>query len=886
MAEFFNQPSFAAGEIAPELYGRVDQELYYIGLRTCENFIVRQYGGASNRPGTKFVAESKIQSRKSRFIPFQFNEEQTYVVEFGHLYMRIIKDGAEVLTGTKNITGATQANPCVITAASHGFSNGDDVYITGMLGMVELNGRTFRVANVAANTFELQDMLGNNINSTSYAAYSSGGTAAEVYTVVTPWEEDDLFDLNFAQSNDVLTIVHPDYYPRDITRTAHDNWTLSQFANKEGPFKDINTDETRTVYASAATGTGITLTASTSLFTSDMVGELFYMEQEPNDSTERWEVAKAITAGDVRRSGPHYYEALNSATTGTWRPDHIEGDSFDGDGAVQWRYLHSGFGVAKITAYSSGTSVTAEVIKRLPANVVGSGGATTIWAISAWSIADGYPSALAYHKQRLWFGGTSNQPNGLWISGAAARTFFGKSNPILDDETISLVLDTSGSKVSAVRHLIPLKQLICLTSSSEQLIDGVDGLIVATDPPIATVQGYNGASKVQPIVIGNTALFVQDMGSVIRSLAYNFDTDSFGGIDLSARSPHLFRGRSVVQWDYARHPLSVIWTILDNGTLLGFTFMDEQRVYAWHKHVTDGTFESVCCIREGNETATYFKVKRTINGQTVRYTERMASRYFDDINDAFFVDSGLSYDGRNTSAVTMTISGGTTWDSPETLTITASSSTFKSTDVGDYITFWDGNSLIRLEITAYTSATVVSAIPKRLVPVAYRSTAFTTWNFARNTFRPLYHLEGKEVAVLADGNEVEGLTVSNGAVTLPTPASVVHIGLPYTATMETLDMAGPNGQTKAKPMNVAKLHITVMETRSLKYRINSFGEYQEARQRTPELGYDSAIPAETSVIEVQANTQWSRTGRVSIQQSRPLPVTVNCITPEVVGGNS
>lgn len=886
MAEYVNQPSFAAGEIAPELYGRVDQELYYIGLKTCKNFIVRQYGGVSNRAGMKFTAESKIHSRKSRFIPFQFNEEQTYVVEVGHQYMRIIKDGAEVLSSAKTITAATKANPCVITSASHGFSNGDDVYIKDVVGMIELNGRTFRVANVAANTFELQDMLGNNINSSSFTTYASGGTAAKVYTVATPWIEDDLFDLNFAQSNDVLTVVHPDYYPRDITRTAHDNWTIANFNNKQGPFKDINTDETRTVYASAATGTGVTITASAALFTADMVGELFYIEQEPNDSTNRWEVAKAVTAGAVRRSGPHYYEALNSATTGTWRPDHTKGDSYDGDGAVQWRYLHSGFGVFKITAFTSGTVVTAEVIKRLPANVVGSGNATTIWAVSAWSIAEGYPAALAYHKQRLWYGGTTNQPNGLWISGAAARTFFGTSSPILDDESISLVLDTSGSKVSAVRHLIPLKDLICLTSSSEQLINGVDGLIVATDPPIATVQGYNGASKVQPIVIGNTALFIQDMGSVVRSLAYNFDTDSFGGIDLSARSPHLFRGKTVKQWDYARHPLSVIWTVLDDGTLLGFTFMDEQRVYAWHKHETDGLFESVCCIREGNETATYFKVKRTINGQTVRYTERMASRYFDEVEDAFFVDSGLTYDGRNKTATTMTITGGTTWDSPETLTITASTSSFKSSDVGDYITFWDGDSLIRLEITAFTSATVVSAIPKRIVPVAYRSVAFTDWNFARDTFRPLNHLEGKAVSVLADGHVVEGMTVSGGAVTIPTPSSVVHIGLPYTANIETLDMAQPQGQMKAKPINIAKLHISVMETRALSYRVNGVGEWQEARQRTPELGYDRSIQAETSVFELYTNTQWSRAGRIEIRQTQPLPTTINCITPEVVLGSS
>lgn len=886
MGELINQPSFAAGEIGPELYGRVDQALYYIGLRTCKNFIVRQYGGVANRPGTKFIAESLNHSRKSRLIPFQFNEEQTYVLDFGHQYFRVIRNGAEVLETEVNISAATSADPCVITATSHGFSNGDDVFIKDIVGMEELNNRTFRVANQTTNTFELQDMLGNNIDASAYTAYASGGTVARVYTVATPWEEDVLFDLNFAQSNDVLTVVHPDYYPRDITRTDHDAWTLTQFEAKQGPFKDINTDDTITVYTSAATGTGVTLTASSALFDSDMVGELFYIEQSPNDSTNRWEVAKAVVTNDVRRAGSHYYKAKNSATTGTWRPDHVEGEAYDGDGAVLWEYLHSGFGIVEITGYTSATQVTVTVVKRLPDNVVGASNTTDIWALAAWSFDEGYPSAVAYHKQRLWMAGTTNQPNGIWISGAGARTFFGKSVPILDDEAISMVLDTSGSKVSAVRHLIPLKQLVCLTSSSEQLITGVDGIILATDPPIAEVQGYNGSSKVQPIVIGNTAIFVQDMGSLVRSLAYNFDTDSFGGIDLTARSPHLFRDSTIVQWDFARHPLSVIWSVMSDGQLYGFTFMDEQRVYAWHKHETLGTFESVACIREGNETATYFKIKRTINGNTVRYTERMASRYFADVDDAFFVDSGLTYDGRNTSATTMTITGGTTWDSPETLTLTASASTFKSGDIGDYITFWDGNSLIQLEITAYSSATVVSVIPKREVPSAYRSTAFTTWNFARNTFRPLDHLEGQAVSVLADGNVVEGVTVTNGAAVIPEPAAVVHIGLPYQADLETLDIAQPEGRTKQLTFNVPRVFVDVMESRGLKYRINDKGDYYDAPEREVDLGYDRPIPAGTKVFEVQALAHWSKKGRVNIRQALPLPMTINCITPEIVIGKT
>lgn len=892
MGQFLNQPSFASGEIAPELYGRVDQELYYIGLRTCRNFIVRQYGGVSNRPGTKFVAECKKHNKKTRLIPFQFNEIQTYILEFGDQYMRVIKDGGEVLEAAKTISGITKANPAVVTANSHGFNNGDDVYISGVLGMTEVNGRTFRVANITTNTFELQDYLGNNINSSSYTTYSSAGTVSRIYTLATPWTEDVLFELNYAQSNDVLTVVHPDYFPRDITRTAHDNWTLSLFANKEGPFKTLNSTAT-TVYSNAATGS-VTITASASIFDSGMVGELFYIEQKANDSTARWEVGKSITSGNIRRAGSHYYEAQNSATTGTVRPDHTEGEATDGDAGVRWKYLHSGFGVVQITSYSSGTSVGATVIKQLPANVVGSGNATDIWAKSAWSAADGYPAAVAYHKQRFCFGGTIQQPNGLWLSGISARTFFGKSNPILDDEAITMLLDTT--QVNAIRHMLPLSELVVLTSASEQAINGPDDLILATDPPVSRVQGYTGASTVIPIIVGNTALFVQDMGSVIRSLAYNLDTDGFTGIDLSARSPHLFRSKTVLDWAFQRHPLSVIWAVMSDGSLNGFTFMEEQKVYAWHKHDTDGLFESVATIREGNETACYLIVKRTIGANTVRYVERFQPRYFETVRDAKFQDSALSYDGRNytedslgnkvaKTSTTITISGGTTWDEPETLTLTASASLFVASDVGDQVVFWykDGTVDIRLPltITAYTSGTQVSAIPKKLVPVSHRSTAKTDWEIARDVFRPLYHLEGKTVSILADGNIVEGVTVASGAATIPTPAAVVHIGLGFTSQLETLDMSGPQGQLKVKSVNVPRVFLSVQESRAVFVGINGFDNVKEIKQRQPSIGYDAAIPAETIVFEVQTNSSWSNKGRICVQQTRPLPVSILNITPEV-----
>lgn len=913
-AAFLNMPSFASGEIAPYLYGRVDQELYYIGLRTCRNFIVRQYGGASNRGGSYFVGEVKDSTHPVRIIPFSFNETQTYVIQLGHFYARFIANGGEVLEVAKAITGITAANPAVVTSAGHGYSNGDDVYLSGIVGMTQLNGRTVRIKNVAANTFEITDYQGNNINSTAFTAYSSGGTCARVYTIATPWDSADLFNLNYAAKNDVLTVVHPSYKPKDMTRTGNTAWTITDFAVTEGPFQDKNATAT-TIIASATTGAGVTLTSSAALFDAGMVGELIYLEQMPTDTTKTWEVAKAIVLNDIRRAGPNYYKATNAATTGTVKPDHVEGTATDGDNGVIWQYLHSGYGIALITGYTNSTTVTATIQVTLPNNVTTT--ASTIWAKAAWSTSQGYPSAAAYHKQRFVLGGTSQAPNRSWFSGVGLRAFFGKSNPILADESFKVDLDTT--EVEAIRHFIPLKQLIALTNNSEQLINGVNNVLDATSPPVADVQGYSGSAKLKPIIIGNTAIFVEDTNDIVRSLSYELDSDSFTGVDLTARSPHLFEQKSIVDWTFQRRPLSVVWVVQDDGSLLGFTYMKEQKFYAWHRHDTDGLYKSVACIREGRENALYQVTQRTINGVNRKYIEKQASRIIPkDVflgtksRDQMFVDCGLKYDGRNTGATTITITGGTTWDSPEVLTLTSSVSMFTAADVGNQITFWtdqvvDGESYkvaLRLNITAYSSGTVVSAIPTKALPVAYRGAARTDWEFGKKVFYNFSHLALKTAQVLADGNWVNDKSFdAAGTLTLDDAAAVVYAGLGYVSDLETLDLSQPGGQTKAKTANEPRLFVTVQEATTLWAATNAFdensmnastnfadptysGPFMQYKPRDPNIGYDLPIPPATDLFEITLNSSWSNKQRTCIRNVSPTAITINCITPEVILGYS
>ena len=220
--------TFTSGEISPRLEGRIDIEKYRSGLSDLTNMIVQPHGGLTRRPGTEYLGPVKDSSVKTRLIPFQFKTSDTYILEFGHQYMRVFRNGLQVLLGSaKTITAATKANPAVITSNSHGYSNGDEIYLTSVGGMTELNGRNYIVANVSTNTYSLKDLFGNNINSTNYTTYTSGGSTDEIYEIATPYASADVFNLRFAQSADVMYFAHPSYAIRTLSRTGHNAWTFA-----------------------------------------------------------------------------------------------------------------------------------------------------------------------------------------------------------------------------------------------------------------------------------------------------------------------------------------------------------------------------------------------------------------------------------------------------------------------------------------------------------------------------------------------------------------------------------------------------------------------------------------------------------------------------------
>ena len=232
--------TFTAGEISPRLEGRVTISKYKEGLSELTNMIVHPHGGVTRRPGTEFLGEVKNSANFTRLIPFEFKTSDTYALEFGNTYLRVYRNGLQVLDSAKTISAITKANPGVLTSNSHGYSNGDEIFLSNTGAMTELTSRNYLVANVTTNTFTLTDLFGTAINTTGFSTFDSGVTTSKIFEVTTPYSTSDLPNVRFAQSADTMFLVHPSHAIRTLTRTDHNAWSLSTATISGAPSPNLN----------------------------------------------------------------------------------------------------------------------------------------------------------------------------------------------------------------------------------------------------------------------------------------------------------------------------------------------------------------------------------------------------------------------------------------------------------------------------------------------------------------------------------------------------------------------------------------------------------------------------------------------------------------------
>lgn len=768
------QRSFTAGEIAPALQSRADLTKYATGLKRCENFFIRAQGGAYSRPGFRFIGELDDSTRKGRLIPFSFNTEQTYILVFEHLKVRVIKAGGFVLAG---------AGPAI---------------------------------------FELE----------------------------TPYTEAELPELGFAQSADVMTLVHSNHDPRNLNRLADDNWTLTtiSYTPTVQPPTFLGSTNLSISNVTQANPAIVTLSSTSALTTGNTVLITGVVGMtELNNRTFTIDIINATTFSLRDENSTGYGAYVSDGSVSAGGSINTVG-SGEGDFNKTYWYVVATVdenGVeslpsVKVSITTKSLSVTAGVriqwnavagadyyrIYKDPSNnseTYGWIGDSRSEQFDDYNIApvtsdaplgdrqpfngaDNKPSSVTYYQQRQVFGNTNNEPQAVYTTRVNDFNSLQTSSPARDDDAVTFTINAR--QVNEIRHLLPLDSLIILTSGGEWITtEGQDRVLTPATIGVR-IQSYNGSSIVPPVVINSTALYLQEKGARLRDLGYEFTSDKYTGNDLSLMSEHLFEGKQITSMTYAAEPYSIVWCVRDDGVMLGLTYQREHQVWGWHQHSTQGEFESVASVTEDDRDAVYVIVKRNVNGSDVRYVERLEPRESITAADAFYVDSGLTYNG--------------------------------------------------------APATIISGLD---------------------------HLEGKTVSILSDGYTVPDQVVSSGQITLNRAASKVHVGLSYTPVIETLDidLAGAAQTVKAQSVSVAKVTIEVEGTRGgfvapLKDD-GSADDFQEIKPRFDLDGYD-AIILKTYQQEVFIQSQWSKSGGVRIEQRAPLPIAILSVIPQVdVGGN-
>lgn len=711
------------------------------------------------------------------------------------------------------------------------------------------------------------------------------------YEIASPYGIGDLtnadgtFRLDMVQTGDVIFIAHPSYPPKKLSRLGVTNWTFTDADITNGPFEDVDPDQTTTVYASAATG-AITLTASTAIFTADMVGTLFLLEQKKVDGYPVWEVGKVIALNAERRSDSNVYRALNAATTGTVKPTHREGAKFDGDAGVQWQYVHSGYGIARITAVG-GTTANATVISEIPSQAVGAPNASTKWAKAAWRSSVGYPALNTIFRERLCY----LRGQDLWGSVAGDFENFAARDgaETLPDSAFHITIGSS--ETNAGVWMVAKDVLLVGTRGAEFSVGQVTESEVFGPGNIkASQESAYGARQVPPPVIGDSVLFTQRSGKRMRDIRFSFNTNSYEANDLMVLSGHVAQGQ-IIQATFALEPHSEMWACCNNGDLIALTYQLEQDVLGWHPHRIgggsgeQGMVESVVSIPspDGTHDQLWLQVYRVIDGVPTRYVEYMERDWTSEqeLEDALFSDSGATFNGFVPGA-TATITGGSTWSPGEVGQVAVTGIALVVGDEQDWLVLVASTGEeARVRVDTVTSGTTANVTFVTAIPASLRNVASTNVSWARNEISGLDYLEGEVVTLTVEGAAHPNRTVTGGAITLQAPSPKVQVGLPANAELETMRIEGgaANGTSQGKIKRIHQCTFRLFE--SLGGKCGPEGEETQFDYRADYMPMDQAPNILTGDITSMYPEGYTKDGRVRVLCDQPLPFTLIALFPQL-----
>lgn len=740
MAVYAALNCFNAGELSPRMIGRSDVSQYSKGCRKLQNFFVTPYGSAERRPGTEFIAFAKFSDRPTRLIRFVFSSTVAYLCEFGDFYIRFFRDGKSA--------------------------------------------------------------------------------AAEI---VTPYAAGTLDKLQFVQSADVMTIVHPEHPVMELKRVAADTFTLTEKLYEYPPVLEPNLNDRHTLTPSAVSG-DITLTASADTFTAGNIGGFFQLIHSRKNN----EIHKDFTA-DGNSTTLEVFGFWTFTTHGTWSGNITIQRSFDG-GAVWQDYrtyssekdsnvstsgeeeqkgviyriqmknyaasdtgtlklcrcllVNPDFhvtGVVRITAVNNAKSAAGTVVSKL-----GEAAATAEWNEGAWSVRRGFPRSIAYFEERMFFGGTAGSPQTVWGSKTGDWDNFLVGSK--DDDALEFTI--ASDTVNTICWMSQHQALIIGTMDSEWTIAAADSAAALTPSNFQIKrQSVFGSHGIPALMVGETLLFVQRGARKVREFVFQWEKNGYSSPDMTILADHI-TSSGIRETALQQLPDSILWCVLNDGTVAALTYERDQQVIGWHRHLTNGWISSVAVLPDGDVDTVYWSARRF--GKVC--IEKMQPRNISDITKAFFVDAGKTVAGE------------------------------------------------QLEELA-----------------------------------GLEHLEGLTVQILADGAPQREKVVRDGKITLDAPADTVTVGLGYTSILSPMpiELETQNGQSLLRQKAVGALRLRVYNSVGGELRCGH-DLWQEIISRDVLADdLDKAVTAKDEVIVLNCISGNDYTPDIEIRQCAPLPLNIN-----------
>jgi len=911
--------SYSTGELSPQFFGRSDLEQYDLGMAKAENWFVDFRGGLSNRPGLRFneVVPEDVSDIDApvRFFDFQFSDdpEDQYIVFFVGLYIYFIQGGNYILKEEADVLDVQPDGDIVLDADPDDVASGAFYVFRDVGGINEINSRMYkrRTYNSGTNTLTL-NYLPPAVPGTQYlptGTYTSGGKIYSVYRILSGYTSSDLAELRAYQHRDLIRLTHPDYPITNLIRNGHVDWEVSEedIGGERGPPTGLQADE------SAAGNASLAWTVTAILRNGE---ETRYSQVNAKNGFENYSVVqgnmdfswntKADAVGyNVYRSnivndpGSKQSNGVPLGFIGTVKgtslldgnivPDFgksppVEYDPFAPGAITYIEITNPGSGADGTTTISisggGGTGfegypifkdgeIIGAVITRPGRGynnpTVSFGGAGTGQAAIAEARAESgtYPRVSTIFQQRQLYAGSDEFPLTIWGSKPKLYSNFMYSEITNEGDAYEFEIDSA--QLNPIKHLEPQRGGLLVMSNSGvwQLTGGEQAAVTAVNV-LADPQTYTGVSDVKPLKVDNNLIYVEGRGYGVRLLGYNEFSKVYSSDDKSVLSRHLFGvNKQVVDWCAATTPLKMVNCVRSDGAMLAFTIVAEEKVFSWTPWKTRGLWENCITIKEDTDQV-YCVVKRYVNGTWVRFVESFAARDFETIEDAFFVDAGLTLEPNYPAADAVLV--GTT--------LTADAAVF---DVGceDWIVRCRGGKLV---ITARTSSTVVTVqviteIPE-LVEGAPNELAEGDWTLDEpvTTVGGLWHLEGQEVTVLADGFVVTGKVVTDGEITLDLAASRIHVGISYTATAQTLPPVVSDAVIENKRKRIVAVATRKFETVGLKTG-SSLSKLRSFKERTTQP-YNEATPAFTGLDPIWIDPEWNTEGQTYFVQDLPLPATL------------